>query len=280
MTFTIVQRHEYGLPATVTSSNGSPRPAMGQGNRYVTYHYTGVNVTYATRSTPAEILKIQATFASTKPFEYNYVIGQENDDLIYEYAGLYQAAHSAGENHDAFGFLFLNGVNEPLTDLQVRKSQWLRDQLVAQGHLMTPPDQRPHQQMPDAATACPGTLIMSRMPDLYEPYWEPEPQPEPEEDDTMRRFVLVDTRNGATYLVNENSKTWINDGDVIPQLHARIRESAPGSDPNTAIDIVGTQPSPVDGMIYRFKKNGNGDFIASYGPIIGPRPANVNNWGK
>ena len=36
--------------------------------------------------------------ATNKPWEYNYVIHQDDDLLVHEYAGHFRAAHSAGEN--------------------------------------------------------------------------------------------------------------------------------------------------------------------------------------
>lgn len=171
MSYRIVPRTEIGLPNLVTSANGAPRPPLWN-EQYVTYHYTGVTRSYATSDVPQEILRIQRTFSNTKPFEYNYVIGQTEDDNVYEYAGLFMAAHSSGENADSFGILFLNSVNEPLTPRQIRKAQWLVSVLRYTGHLRAQVDQRPHRWMPGAATACPGEFIMSQLSELVKPYVE------------------------------------------------------------------------------------------------------------
>lgn len=173
MTYRIVPRTEIGLPSVVVGSDGSARPPL-YNERYVTIHYTGVNTVYDGRDVPAQIRHIQAIFSATKPFEYNYVIGQDDEtDNIYEFAGKFRAAHSAGENDESFGVLFLNGVNEPFTPTQIKKFQWLRDVLIFDGSLRPTPDQRPHKYMPGAATACPGEHGMVAFPELIKPYQAP-----------------------------------------------------------------------------------------------------------
>jgi hypothetical protein len=176
MNFHIVPRITYGLPSQVVDTQGRPRPQL-LGATYYTFHYTGVSVRYAERSTPSEILKIQSTFGSTKPFMYNYVIGQEPDTKVYEFAGVFQGAHSAGNNGNSFGVLFLNGTTERLTGLQIQKAQWLRDVLRHSGRLRAQPDQRPHQLMPGAKTACPGDLIMRDLSKLVGDYLPSEYRP-------------------------------------------------------------------------------------------------------
>lgn len=175
MSFTILTREQIGLPPVVVGSTGVPRPPLDN-ETFVTFHYTGVSSRkYREADVAAEVRRIQAAFSATKPFEYNYVIGQREDTKIYEFAGTYVAAHSAGENSDSFGILFLNAVGEPLTDTQVRKAQWLRDVLIYTHMLRPQPEQRPHQWMPGAATACPGDAIMARLGDLVKPYTPPLP---------------------------------------------------------------------------------------------------------
>ena len=156
--FRIVERLEMGLPGVVTSSSGVPRPPM-VGAYYLTNHYTGNNVLYRTRDWKEVVRQIQRIFAKTKPFEYNYAIGQADDNEIGEFAGKFVAAHSAGENTIAFGVLFINGIGEPLTPLQIRKYQWLRDVLIFDGVLSSALIELPHHAMPGAKTACSGTVI-------------------------------------------------------------------------------------------------------------------------
>lgn len=181
MSYRIVQRAEYGLPSVVKSSDGSLRPALNNAT-YITAHYTGVSSSYAGKDVATEILKIQNVFAATKPFEYNYVIGLPDDDNVYEYAGKFMAAHSAGENSVAYGVLFLVGVNDQITPKMIDKWKWLRDVLIAAGNLKANPDQRMHYQMPGAATACPGNSIKGNWPQFLPPWQAPitPPPPNPE----------------------------------------------------------------------------------------------------
>lgn len=136
-------------------------------------HYTGNNVDYTDKVTTEVILQIQRVFSSTKPFEYNYVIGQEDNDEIYEFAGKFRAAHSAGENDESFGVLFLLGVGEDPTPRMIDKWRWLRDVLIFDGSLRPDVDQRMHYQMPGAATACPGGII-PHWPKFLTPWVDPE----------------------------------------------------------------------------------------------------------
>ena len=156
--FRIVPRTEIGLPAEVKSSDGALRPPLYM-EKWLTNHYTGNNVDYTNADVASVIRQIQAVFSSTKPFEYNYVIGQWDDNNIYEFAGKFQAAHSGGENSESFGVLFLNGTMDPLTGKQIRKYQWLRDVLIYVGALRPDVIELPHKQMPGAATACSGPYI-------------------------------------------------------------------------------------------------------------------------
>lgn len=174
MTYRIVPRTEYGLPDAVTKSDGSPRPPLTNA-KWITAHYTGNPVNYADRSTPKTILQIQNVFAKTKPFEYNYVIGQEDDDCVYEYAGKFQAAHSAGENSEAVGVLFLLGVSETVTERMIDKWRWLRDRLSDEWLLQTDVVQAMHFQMPLASTSCPGDSIKAQWNKLLLPYDPPNP---------------------------------------------------------------------------------------------------------
>jgi hypothetical protein len=174
VTYRIVKRTEYGLPAAVTKSDGSLRPLLSK-CKWITAHYTGVNIKYADRSTPETILQIQNVFAATKPFEYNYVIGQEADDCVYEYAGKFQAAHSAGENSEAVGVLFLVGTSETVTERMIDKWRWLRDRLRNESLLQPDVIQAMHYQMPGAQTSCPGDSIKSQWNKFLLPYNPPTP---------------------------------------------------------------------------------------------------------
>lgn len=179
MTYRIVSRTDIGLDPIVRHSTGDTRPKLAN-ERWMTLHWTGVNVSYSDiGDTGAEIRSIERWAAGQKkPNEYNYVIGQDPDDLLHEYSGAFQAAHSAGENLDSIGVLFLNGTGEPVTDLQIDKARWLRDVLRYYGVLRFAPDVTPHRGMPGANTTCPGDRIAAAAPVINQPWQEPtEPTP-------------------------------------------------------------------------------------------------------
>jgi hypothetical protein len=238
---------------------------------FMTIHYTGVNVTYGDPGdTVQEIIALQnyAVLAG-KPFEYNYIIDQDDTDKIYEYAGNFRAAHSAGENDIAIGVLMFNGTAEPATDKQVKKIQWLRAYLIETGILVATVDTRPHQQMPGANTSCPGQLILNRWAEIVTPWVDavpaptPEPQPAPMPDD------LVHLTYGLHYVVNGDSPwkvavlhygsggawnaiveynapdTVMNPGErwKIPMVHGVDLAVLPGEGPWSVIKRAGQTPS-------------------------------------
>jgi hypothetical protein len=185
-----------GLPSIVRSSSGAARPPLSN-ERWMTGHYTGNNIDYTGKSAAEVTRQIQRVFKDSKPFEYNYVIGQNDDDQIIEFAGKFQAAHSGGENGQSFGVLFLLGVGEEITDLMIDKWRWLRDVLIADGSLDPNVEQLQHRQMPGAATACPGKSIIRRWPELLLPYHNAPPTAtpaDPEEDDMQPTIIITDTK--------------------------------------------------------------------------------------
>jgi hypothetical protein len=196
MGYRIVPRTEAGLPSIVRSSSGAARPPLSN-ERWMTGHYTGNNIDYTGKSAAEVTRQIQRVFKDSKPFEYNYVIGQNDDDQIIEFAGKFQAAHSGGENGQSFGVLFLLGVGEEITDLMIDKWRWLRDVLIADGSLDPNVEQLQHRQMPGAATACPGKSIIRRWPELLLPYHNAPPTAtpaDPEEDDMQPTIIITDTK--------------------------------------------------------------------------------------
>jgi len=174
-------------------------------------------------------------FSNSKPFEYNYVIGQNDDDEIVEFAGKFQAAHSGGENSIAFGVLFLLGVGEPLTDRMIDKWRWLRDVLIFDGSLRPDVDQRPHKLMPRAATACAGPSVDARWPEFLLP-WKPAkptpitPTPTDGDDDMLNATslwrpkgyanIFAVTPDGARHLGGETFN------DLTRRLNAAGQSSA------------------------------------------------------
>lgn len=209
MTYRIMPRTEAGLPAAVTSSSGQSRqPLMNE--RWMTAHYTGNNIDYTGKDAAAVTRQIQAVFSSTKPFEYNYVIGQNEDNIIVEYAGKFQAAHSAGENADSFGVLFLLGVGEDPTPTMIDKWRWLRDVLIFDGSLRPDVDQRMHYQMPGAATSCPGNIKQfwdQFLLPYHQPYDPPVPPIESDEDMAVTAYIVQPPveREGKPWLVVEGA---------------------------------------------------------------------------
>lgn len=114
----------------------------------------------------------------------------------------------------------------------------------------------------------------------------PTPPPSSGDEDDMHRLILIDSRNGATYLSDGVTKSWVNSGNTVPQIGYRVAE-AQGQSPDY------TKPAPpipaslpltsgraIDGFRYCVITNGNPEFIASYGPIVGPKHSTVDQWGR
>lgn len=156
------------------------RALLAPNRPYITVHYTGVNVPYGDwNDSPQEIRNIQAWAASAAkrtPWEYNYVFDTQGN--VWEYAGLYQAAHSGGENSLAYGCLFLNGTHDEPTAAQIEAFRWWRWVLVQFNHLAENHQMRPHRDMPAAQTSCPGGLILGKWNLLSQP-WVDTPAPPP-----------------------------------------------------------------------------------------------------
>jgi hypothetical protein len=172
----LVSRTEIGLDPVVRNSNGTPRPVL-VGERWITHHWPGVDVRYATVDVTKFVRNLEAVMAARgKPNEYNYVIGPQDDGLVHEYAGGYAGAHSAGENLDSVGCLFLVGIGESITDAQIVKYQWLRDRVLKPyGIVRSWPEETPHGDMPGANSQCPGPTVRAAGPRLRLAYIEPLP---------------------------------------------------------------------------------------------------------
>jgi hypothetical protein len=171
----------------------------------ITRHYTGSPPMVRASLQPAEVFMPwfqTVALASAKSYEYNYVIPPRADgsSQVWEYAGSYQAAHSAGENDTAIGVLFAIGVTnhpsystydkskptvwEALTDGMVDAYRWLRDRLLFDsGYVLPTVQELEHRAMPGALTACPGQSIIARAADLLRPLI-----PIPEEPVTVTYF--------------------------------------------------------------------------------------------
>jgi len=251
----IVPRTEIGLPAVVRKSNGDLRPPMPDPADGMTVHYTGVDVRYANRDTADAILQIERWAASmSKPFEYNYVIDQRDNGLVYEYAGHFRAAHAGQWNGSWYGVLLLNGTEEPLSDAQAEKFVWLREQLGGEVLGVVPHRaQRP--------TACPGDLIMSDFEKLTVPYVAPpppvvepdDPEEDPEEDEMLVAFVQHKDKPFTYKQFINGTKTWVAD----PAQMALEKLLNPG----------------LPYQVY------DDNWTRAAGVIVGPKPPGVDGWG-
>lgn len=180
-------------PAPPTSNSGSPRPKLRRPVPTITRHYTGSPPDQKVRFwEPGDWMTwLQGVAVNAgKSFEYNYVIPPRSDGSaqVWEYAGDYQAAHSAGENDVAVGVLFAIGVTnhptnsnytptkptvwEPITPAMIDAYRWLRD--VHLPGVIDPAtvNQVEHRHMPGAATACPGEAVIAADHQLDAPYQE------------------------------------------------------------------------------------------------------------
>jgi len=195
------------LPAPYSNDGVTLRPLLAPGIPTITGHYPGApeGRSYAGTAMLGDVKKKIYLFnmqayaqAAGKSYEYNFVIFM--DGQVWEYAGDYLAAHSAGENAVSYGVQFVNGQDDLCTDAQVEAFRWLRDvHLIGRGRLSPTCLTVPHRDMPGANTSCPGDrAIMPRLGELREPYI---PLPPLEDDDMLTyiaqipdgRFLLVGT---------------------------------------------------------------------------------------
>jgi hypothetical protein len=183
-----------------TNSNGTPRPMLALGRPWLTIHYTGGGIWLDPDDTVDELRSIQSyAEGAGKPWEYNWVI--DGQGVVWEYAGDYQAAHSSGENDKAIGVLLLVGFKgtypndvdywEDPTPQMIAAVQELHQWLDDSDRLAIDHTMLPHQQMPDAATACPGVAVMARWEQLCA-YPTPPPLPPSEDDPAMYLATLAD----------------------------------------------------------------------------------------
>jgi hypothetical protein len=141
----------------------------------ITIHYTGVSgAPYAANMDMAKWLANLQKVAVTagKSFEYNYVVAPRADRAeVWEYAGLYRAAHSEGENDTDIGVLMVLKVGQPVTDAMIEAVRWLRDVYLPPTNVMRQDAvTRQHRQMPGAQTACPGASIIARWTEFLPEY--------------------------------------------------------------------------------------------------------------
>lgn len=154
----IVPRTAAGLSPVVRNFNRITRRALLRERiPLIVCHYTGVKRRYAEADTAAVIRGLERW----KPGEYNYVIDQRG--FIWEFSGEYQGAHAKGYNDRSYGVLFLNGIEEAVTDAQVRAFKGLTGALMWTQRVQPGAWVIGHREI--APTACPGP-VWDRMGDL------------------------------------------------------------------------------------------------------------------
>ena len=288
----------------VVNSDGSPRSRLAPVSVF-TVHYGGAGQWLDQGDTHLELAAIERNHAipQGKPNEYNSA--SDTDELTWEWAGPFRAAHSSGENSTAWGHLVVLGLEMPTeaqADRLIAGIRKARRQAVAAGYLTADHAVTPHRFMPDAQTSCPGPLftvkawwnrIAESLTAPTPPVTQPQPQPQPitGDDDMSTKTILIDTGNnvphGVWYLCDATTKVWIDNGHVAEQLMYRVMEAMGKALINYTQSPealpLGLKLSPnvaIDGHRYSVVQNSNPHLVASFGPIIGPRPSNVDEYGR
>lgn len=145
----------------------------------MTIHYTGSSANMGDPGdSKKEIQGIQNYAVSAKkPWEYNYIVDTEG--VVWEYAGGYRAAHSAGNNDTAVGVLMLLGVADNPTDALISSTRWLRSFLQGIGLLAKNCQTKKHSEMGTTPTICPGVRVSARWSEFLVPWSEPKPPKPP-----------------------------------------------------------------------------------------------------
>ena len=103
---------------------------------------------------------------------------------------------------------------------------------------------------------------------------------------TILHDMSTNVPYGTVYLCDAISKVWIDNGHVAAQLQYRVMEAMgkpvdytkpPEQWPASLVLSVGVA---IDGHRYSVVTNGDPHLVASFGPIIGPRPAGVDEYGR
>lgn len=170
-----------------------------------------------------------------------------------------------------------DGVGEVWPDIQLDTYVDLVEELTAvygipvdrvHGHAEYAPSRKVDPAGPPRYATGAATWNMDAFRDDVT-WQQPQPTPTPGGDDVTVKLVLEDVRPPhARWLCDGNTKTWIRDGDASQQIDLRLEESAAGL------------PSPIDGFVYRLLRHGGDDVIASYGPVVGPRPDGFDEYGR
>jgi hypothetical protein len=196
-----------------TNTSGTSRPLLAGARPYLTVHYTGAGSWLDPDDTPTELRSIQAyAQGAGKPWEYNWVI--DGQGIVFEYAGDYRAAHTAGWNESAIGVLLLVGFNrdgqheQPPVEMQVAFRD-LRAWLTATGRVTVDHRLRQHREMPGAATACPGAAVISK----WDQFSAPVPPPIGDDmPDVFYRNAEARAWDGAQYPPGQIKYKLMEDG--------------------------------------------------------------------
>lgn len=175
-----------GLPAPHNNNGTTLRPLLAPLRPTITCHYPGAPVgrSYAGDAMQGDVKKKtylhnmqRYAQGAGKSFEYNYLLFMDGE--VWEYAGDYLAAHSAGDNAESYGCQFVNGQDDPCSGEQIYSFRWLRDiHLKSRKRLALTCATTPHCEMPGASTSCPGPrAIMPYMAQLRLPHNPGNPPP-------------------------------------------------------------------------------------------------------
>lgn len=178
----IVPRAEWNVPEPPSTRRKMPRPCG-----WLTVHHEGGSMNISPYGD--DLAAVLAWGKKTgRTWEYNYVVTP--DGGVYEWGGDYMAAHSAGENDEAYGVLLLDNYNNTsFPDAALGAFRRLVAELKNRGQLTHDVRLTPHKDMPDALTSCPGSGVMARWADLVSPWVVLPPTPSEEDDMRYRLFA-------------------------------------------------------------------------------------------
>jgi len=231
-------RAESGLDKPHNNDGFTPRPLLGPFLSLLTAHYPGSPVGTSFQFMDGNVKKITYISAvqrnamsnpivsKRKSFEYNFFIFMDGE--IWEYAGDYLAAHSAGENADAYGVQFVNGQDDLCTNAQIVSYRWLRDvHLKGRNKLSVNAATIPHREMPEAGTLCPGDrAIIPRLPELRQLHNPTDPI-QPVEDEMQ--YLIQDT-TGVYVTGDFVSYRAVSPSDIdFFMIHGLVQRNADGS---------------------------------------------------
>lgn len=270
-----------GLPAPHNNNGTTLRPFLAPLRPTITCHYPGAPVgkSYAGDAMLGDVKKKiylhnmqKYAQGAGKSFEYNYLIFMDGE--VWEYAGDFLAAHSAGDNAEAYGVQFVNGQDDTCTGEQIYAFRWLRDiHLKSRQRLALSCATTPHREMPGAQTACPGDrAIMPYIGQLRLPHnpSPPPPPPVPGKGDPVQ-FVIKAPNSSSVYVTDWLTKRHIN-GETYDLFRLISQDPANGIRMEKIPDVAGADGQKffvVDALIV--------DSIPAGVPVVvaGPSSAQI-----